>query len=84
VAHRVDGFNPVAERGEVSEEAVRDLLGPAEIGDGVLKVARIPQDDCGDLDVQAQSTVLLVLVGAVADLAEAMDEDGTRLRPRLP
>ena len=31
-----------AERGEVSEELVRDILGPAQSGDGVLKIARIP------------------------------------------
>ena len=42
------------------------------------EVARVPQDDCGDEEVQAGSAVLLVLVGAVADLAEAMDEDSPR------
>ena len=46
-----------AERGEVSEELVRDILGPAESGDGVLKVARIPQDDSGNQEVQARSAV---------------------------
>ncbi len=67
-----------AERGKVSEELVRDILDLAESGNGALEVARIPQDDCGDEEVQARSAVLLVLVGAVADLAETMDEDGPR------
>jgi hypothetical protein len=31
-----------AERGKVSEELVRDILGLAENGNGALKVARIP------------------------------------------
>ena len=34
-----------AERGEVSEELVRDILGLVQSGNGALKVARIPQDD---------------------------------------
>src|SRR5205814_6640641 len=67
-----------AERGDVSEQLVRNILGLAESGNSALKVARIPQDDCGDEEVQARSAVLLVLVGAVADLAKAMDEDGPR------
>jgi hypothetical protein len=44
----------------------------------VLEVPRVPQDDCGDEEVQARSAVLLVLIGAVADVAEAMDEDSPR------
>jgi len=38
----------------------------------------VPQDDCGDEEVQAGSAVLLVLIGTVADLVGAMDEDGAR------
>jgi hypothetical protein len=67
-----------AERGEVSEQLVRNILGLAQSGNGALEVPRVPQDNCGDEEVQARSAVLLVLVGAVADLAEAMDEDGPR------
>jgi hypothetical protein len=67
-----------AERGEVGEQLVRDILGLAQSGNGALEIPRVPQDDCGDEEVQARSAVLLVLVGAVADLAEAMDEDSPR------
>jgi len=67
-----------AERGEVSKWLVRNILGLAQSGNGALEVPRVPQDDCGDEEVQARSAVLLVLVGAVADLAEAMDEDSPR------
>jgi hypothetical protein len=42
-----------AERGEVGEQLVRDILGLAQSGNGALEVARIPQDDCGDEEVQA-------------------------------
>src|SRR5947209_2852608 len=55
-----------AERGKVSEELVRDILGVVESGNGALKVARVPQDDGGDEEAQTRSAVLLVLVGAVA------------------
>jgi hypothetical protein len=63
-----------AERGEVSGQLVRNILGLAENGNGALEVPRVPQDDCSDEEVQARSAVLLVLIGAVADLAEAMVE----------
>ncbi len=67
-----------AERGEISEQLVRNILGLAQSGDGALEVPRVPQDDGGDEEVQARSAVLLVLVGAVTDLAKAMDENGPR------
>ena len=67
-----------AERGEVSEQLVRNILDWAQSGNGAIEVPRVPQDDCGDEEVQARGAVLLVLVGAVTDLAEAMDEDGPR------
>src|SRR5437762_9363495 len=51
---------------------------PQPIHPQLIEVPRVPQDDCGDEEVQARSAVLLVLVGAVADLAEAMDEDSPR------
>ena len=67
-----------AERGEVGQQMIRDILGLAQGGDGALEISRVPQDDCGDEQVQAGGAVLLVLVGAVADFAEPMNED----RPR--
>jgi hypothetical protein len=67
-----------AERRKVSEQLVRNILGLAQNGNGALEVPRVPQDDRSDQEVQARSAVLLVLVGAVSDLAEAMDEDGPR------
>ena len=67
-----------AERREVGEEPVRNLLDLPQCGHGAIEIARVPQDDRGDQEVQARSSVLLVLVGAVADLAEAMDEDRAR------
>ena len=34
-----------AERGEVSEELIRNILGLAQSGNGALEVPRVPQDD---------------------------------------
>ena len=67
-----------AERREVGEKLVGNLLGLAQGGNGAVEIAGVPQDDRGDEEVQAGSAMLLVLVGAVADFAEAMDEDGPR------
>ena len=82
-AHAVRGPKHVVKRGktpvlQVSEQLVRNILGLAQSGNGAIEVPRVPQDDCGDEEVQARGAVLLVLVGAVTDLAEAMDEDGPR------
>jgi len=56
-----------------------------EIGGGELQVARIPQDDRCDEQVQPRSAVGLVLEGTVAHLAQAAEEDraGERV-PGLP
>ena len=64
-----------AERGQVGEELVRDLVDLAQGGNGARKASGIPKDDCGDKEVQARCAVLLVLVGAITDFTESMDED---------
>ena len=66
------------ERREVGEQAVGHVLSLAQGGHGALEVSRVPQDDGGDEQIEARRAVLLVLIGAVADLSEAMDEH----RPR--
>jgi hypothetical protein len=48
-----------AERGEVSEQPVRNILDLAQSGNGALEIPRVPEDDCGDEKVQAGSAVLL-------------------------
>ena len=67
-----------AERGQVGEQVVGNLLDLAQGGNGALEISRVPQDDGGDEEVEAGSAVLLVLVGAVADFAEPMNEDRAR------
>ena len=67
-----------AKRGEVGEEVVRHVLGPAQRSDGLLEIAGVPQDDSGDDQVEAGCPVLLVLVGAVTDFSQAVDEHGAR------
>ena len=66
------------ERRQVSQQMVGHILGPSKGCDGALEVSRVPQDDCGDEQVEAGGAVLLVLVGAVADFPEPMDEDRAR------
>ena len=63
------------ERREMGKQMVWDILCSAEGGDGAFQIPRIPQDDCGDEQVEAGGAVLLVFVGAVTDFAEPMDED---------
>ena len=59
----------------MGQETVGDIFGLAEGGNGALQVSGVPQDDCGDDEVEAGRSVLLVLVGAVADFAEPVNED---------
>ena len=63
-----------AERGEMSQQAIRNILDLAKGDHGALEVSGVPKDDRGDEQVEAGCAMLLVLVGAVADFAEAMDE----------
>ena len=57
---------------------IGNLLDLAEGGNSTFKIAGVPEDDRGDEEVQAGRAMLLVLVGAVADFTEPMNED----RPR--
>jgi hypothetical protein len=58
-----------AERGNVGEQLIgRSFgLGP-KLGDGVVEVDGVPEDDGGDREVEAGGTVALVFEGAVPDL----------------
>ena len=61
----------------MGEESVVDgVTMVAEELDGALEVAAVPQHDGGDQQVEAAGAVVLVLVRAVADLAQAVEEDG--------
>jgi hypothetical protein len=51
-----------AERGEVGEEPVWNLLDLAQGGNGAIEIARVPQDDRGDQEVQARSSVAILLL----------------------
>ena len=64
-----------AERGQMGQQMIGDILGLAQGGDGALEIPRVPQDDRGDEQIEAGGAVLLVLVGAIADFAEPMNED---------
>ena len=53
----------------------------AKLGDGVVEVDGVPEDDGGDREVEAGGTVALVFEGAVPDLPVTMDKQGAGLCP---
>ena len=76
VAGEIDVLPP--ERREVSEKVIGNVLGLAQGSDRAVQITRVPEGDGRDEKVEAGSAVLLVLIGAVADFAEPMNEDGAR------
>jgi hypothetical protein len=52
----------------------------AQVVDRALQVNGVPQNDCGDEQVQAAGAMALVFIGPVADLAETIEEYGTAKR----
>ena len=52
----------------------------AQVIDGALQVGRIPENDGRDEQVQTAGAMALVLIGAVADFAEPVEEYGTAER----
>ena len=67
-----------AERRQMGEKVIGNVLGLAQGGDRAVQITGVPQGDGRDEKVEAGSAVLLVFVGAVADFAETMNEDGAR------
>jgi hypothetical protein len=45
---------------------------------GALEISRVPQDDCGDEQVEAGGAMLLVLLGPVSDFTVPVDEHRAR------
>ena len=60
-----------AERGQVDDELIGNLLDLTEGGNSTFKIAGVPEDDRGDEEVQAGRAMLLVLVCAVPDFTAA-------------
>ena len=59
-----------AERGNVGEQLIGRSFGlGAKLGDGVVEVDGVPEDDGGDREVEAGGTVALVFEGAVPDIS---------------
>ena len=67
-----------AKRRQMREQFVWDLLGRAQGGDGAVEIAGVPKDDGRDQQVQPRRTVLLILISAVADFSEPVNEHGPR------
>lgn len=64
--------------GEVSGFRLVSLL--AQVIDHALQVNSVPQNDCGDEQVQAAGAMPLVFIQPVADLAETIEEYSTAKR----
>ncbi len=74
-----EGYVLPAQGGEVLEVLVGDPVSSVpQLLDGPLDVDGVPQRYGGAQDVQTARPVRLVLVGPVAHLAEAVEEDGLR------
>ena len=67
-----------AQRRQVRQQGIGDVLAFAQHGDGAFEIAGVPKDDSGHDEVEARRAMLLVFVGAVTDFAEPMDEYGAR------
>jgi hypothetical protein len=50
----------------------------AQSGDGAFQIHGVPENDGGDNQVQAAGAISVVLETAVAEVALAVEEDGTR------
>lgn len=58
------------------EKIIRDnFAARAQFVDGAAEINRVPEDDCGDGEVEAGCAIALIFEGAVADFAEAVEED---------
>ena len=67
-----------AERRQVGEKVIGNVLALAQGTDRAVQIARVPQGDGRDEKVEAGSAMLLVLVGAVANFAEPMRPELTK------
>ncbi len=77
--HSGEGYVLPSQGREVPEVLVRyvDSLA-AQLANGRIYIGRVPQRDGGADEVEAAGPVHLVLVGAVAHLAQAVEEDRSR------
>jgi hypothetical protein len=64
-----------AKRRQMGQQMIGDILLLAHGCDGAFQIPRVSQDDGGDEKIEAGDTMLPVLIGAVADFSEPMDEN---------
>ena len=60
------------------QQLLRNLFRRAQGGDGAIEIAGVPKNNGCDHQVQAGCAVLLVLIRAVADFSEPMNEYRSR------
>ena len=57
---------------------IGNVLDFAQNGDRAVQITGVPQGNGGDEEVQAGGAMLLIFIGAIADFADPMNEDGAR------
>jgi hypothetical protein len=62
----------------MGNEVIGNLFSRAQGSNRTVQIAGVPQDDGRDEEVEVGRAMLLVFVGAIADFAEPMKEDGPR------
>ena len=79
VARQVDVL-PAQRRqmGKISGRRMVPLL--SKVIDSPLQIGRVPQNDGGDEQIQTARAVALILIRAVADFAESVEEHGAAKR----
>jgi hypothetical protein len=64
--------------GKISGDRMVPLL--SQVIDSPLQIGRVPQNDGGDEQIQTARAVALILIRAVADFAESVEEHGAAKR----
>ena len=65
-----------AQRGQVSEQGIRDVFDLSHNLDGAFEISGVPKDDRRDDEVETGGAIALVFEGPIADFAEAVKEHG--------
>ena len=73
IAGQIDVFPP--ERGQVTQQAIRNVPNLTQGGGGVHQISRVPENHRGDEQVEAGHEVLLVVIDTITNFSEPRDED---------
>ena len=75
VAGEVDMFPAKTETDGPADDRETSSVWRKDGGNFAFQISCVPQDNRGDEEIQTGGAVLLILVGAIADFAEPVNED---------